>query len=145
MKFIFFLLIAVIFCFEESTYRYKISSKDPILYSKLSSLKQFDVDCSHDQEIEIFGVKSDEKLLQEMGFKILEVEESKPFLNLQPAGYDNPENLFKKFKELETRYSSLAKLINLQEEYNISKTIDGNSLYTLKVSDKVQLDEDEPK
>lgn len=97
-------------------------------------------------EVEYIGPTTDSQLLEEMGFKIVSMEIGKPFqeINAPPKGYTHPRELMEKFSEMAKNYSKIAKLINLNKEYNMEPTWDKNEIYALKISDNVEQDEDEP-
>ena len=70
--------------------------------------------------------------------------EGRPFKDAPPSGYNNPAQLRSAFEDLVTSYPTLATLIDLTETYDQPVTHDGNHLYALKISDNVDVDEDEP-
>src|SRR5690606_34977711 len=64
--------------------------------------------------------------------------------NAHPIGYTPTRELMEKSSEMAKNYSKIAKLINLNKEYNMEPTWDKNEIYALKISDNVEQDEDEP-
>jgi murein tripeptide amidase MpaA len=67
-----------------------------------------------------------------------------PFRLTPPQGYTSPEELMRKYRSLEALFPSLAQLIDITDELGTPPSHDGNHLYVLKISDHVQVDEDEP-
>eukprot|EP00002_Diphylleia_rotans_P024520 TRINITY_DN484_c0_g1_i2.p1 TRINITY_DN484_c0_g1~~TRINITY_DN484_c0_g1_i2.p1 ORF type:complete len:470 (-),score=110.74 TRINITY_DN484_c0_g1_i2:205-1614(-) len=108
--------------------------------------------CSHDELVEsvngtaqYIGYMDDLERLQGLGFEIEEIIPSRPFYEIAPpAGYDNPSALFQKFTDLQNKYPTLGKLINLNQQYNAKLTWEGRTIYTFKISDNVSTDENEP-
>lgn len=92
--------------------------------------------------VETFGKKSHGVELAGMGFELLEVEEGNG--GFSGDGYHNPKQLHQAFDELVAKYPKYAKIYDLTKEYNQEKTVEGRSLYAIKVSDNVGDDESEP-
>jgi len=77
-----------------------------------------------------------------MGFELLEVDEG--YGGFSGAGYHNPVQLHQAFDALVQKYPKYAKIYDITKEYNQEKTVEGRSLYAIKVSDNVAEDESEP-
>jgi len=91
-----------------------------------------------------YGPLADARHLEELGLEIVDRREGRPFKEAPPSGYNNPAQLRSAFESLATSYPTLATLIDLTETYDQPVTHDGNHLYALKISDNVDVDEDEP-
>jgi carboxypeptidase T len=126
---------------EDAMWRFKIHSQNKSLFKSIEM--DFDVECFSGDTTEVFGTKQDEQKLTSMGFKILEKEQGTPFSSQNP-GYDNPTAIMARMRQLEASHPTLAKVINLQETYNLPKTVEGNDLFAVKISRNVGSDEDEP-
>eukprot|EP01065_Artemidia_motanka_P038205 TRINITY_DN47057_c0_g1_i1.p1 TRINITY_DN47057_c0_g1~~TRINITY_DN47057_c0_g1_i1.p1 ORF type:complete len:459 (+),score=112.91 TRINITY_DN47057_c0_g1_i1:61-1437(+) len=70
-------------------------------------------------------------------------EEAQGLRRLPPQGYTPPDEMLSKYTALATEHPSLAKLINLNDQYGTALSHDGHALHVLKVSDHVGEDEDE--
>jgi predicted deacylase len=96
----------------------------------------------HDGVIETFGKKFHRGHLQLLGFDLLEMHEGEG--GFQDPGYHNPEQLKTVFHKLVEDHPQEAKIFDLTSEYKQEKTVEGRSLYALKVSDNAHKDESEP-
>merc|ERR1711907_427462 len=99
------------------------------------------VERGNDGLVETFGRPHHGLQLAGMGFDLLEVDQQSGF---QGNGYHNPAQLHKEFKMLERKYPNQAKIFDLTKEYKQDKTVEGRSIYSIKISDNVQKDESEP-
>jgi hypothetical protein len=68
----------------------------------------------------------------------------KPLRAAPPAGYDTPEDLLAYFQSVARDYPELCELIDLNSAYGTPLGHEGGRIYSLKISDNVGEDEDEP-
>jgi len=61
-----------------------------------------------------------------------------------PPGYFNLADIINEMNELENSYSSICKVYDLTEFYNLEPTYENRHIYAMKISDNVLVDEDEP-
>jgi len=90
---------------------------------------------------EFVGVPSDHQLLKDVGFELIQMQQTSRFAG---DGYHNPDELKSEFEKLATNYPGEAAVIDITELVNAPKTVNGKSIYALKISDNVQQDESEP-
>jgi hypothetical protein len=76
-----------------------------------------------------------------MGFEMVQVDQGS---TNGFSGYHNPEQLMSEFKALQNKYPKQAKVVDLTKMLNTPKTVEGRSLYAIKISDNVDVDESEP-
>ncbi len=61
-----------------------------------------------------------------------------------PAGYPTVAEILASMTATEAAYPSIAKVINVTQTYGAPQTHDGQDMYILKISDNVDVEEDEP-
>eukprot|EP01080_Neovahlkampfia_damariscottae_P001724 gene1724-493_t len=125
--------------------QYTLRSEQKHTLNSLNNFKMFEVHSIDENTVELIGEKRDEEVFKRLGFQIVNKVPSQPFEKINgPAGYTKPQEILETFKKLESTYPKIVKLISLQKEYNLPKTIDGNELFALKISEKVSKDRDVP-
>jgi hypothetical protein len=97
--------------------------------------------------VETFGKHSHRSKFLKMGFELLEAEDGDGgFQKTSKAkGYHNPKQLHEAFVGLTKQFPKQAKLIDLTAEYTMPKTIQGNSIYALHISEDLADDTPKPK
>jgi hypothetical protein len=61
-----------------------------------------------------------------------------------PFGYDRPEKILEMVKDIEKENKKIVKLIDLTVEYKTDRTWENRTLYAVKLSKNVEIDEDLP-
>jgi hypothetical protein len=89
---------------------------------------------------------------QEVNLQILAI--GRPFSEIQtqsqtgilpvPPDYPDLATIYQQMEDTASDYSSICKMIDITETYNVEPTYEGRHLYALKISDNVNVDEDEP-
>merc|ERR1712086_957754 len=126
------------------TVRYLLRDETGQAAAKLHNSWEFQVKSSEergDDLIETFGHHHHQFQLKSMGFTLLETEEKGGFSG---EGYHNPKEFHEAFVALTKKYPKTAKIFDLTKEYSMPKTVEGRSLYAIKVSDNAEKDESEP-
>jgi len=106
----------------------------------------------HHDVIEVFAHSTARKHFESVGFELVEVISSGGFDQKRTDtisggksdGYHNLEQLHDAFEELQKKYPAYAQLFSLTQHYKMPKTVKGNEIFAMKISDNVANDEAEP-
>jgi hypothetical protein len=108
-----------------------------------------------DTSLELIVNPLELNLLESRGFNPEILSIGKPFYEIQkeknlnifssvPPGYLDLSDIIDEMNETENSFSSICKVYDLTEYYNLEPTYEGRHIYAMKISDNVLLDEDEP-
>jgi murein tripeptide amidase MpaA len=99
----------------------------------------------------------EKRALLEEGYTLDVLDVGRPFRDIQaermeaaaldgtvPSGYPDLGQIYASMSATAAAYPSIAKLVNLTATYGTPATVEGRSLFALKISDNVGVDEDEP-
>eukprot|EP00656_Telonema_subtile_P010317 TRINITY_DN14950_c0_g1_i1.p1 TRINITY_DN14950_c0_g1~~TRINITY_DN14950_c0_g1_i1.p1 ORF type:complete len:495 (+),score=134.03 TRINITY_DN14950_c0_g1_i1:194-1678(+) len=114
------------------------SSRDTLHGMGLSECRQLD---SSKDLCEMVGVPSDHARLVAAGVELIQVQHTSQFAS---DGYHHPDDLKSEFDKLASRYPDVAQVVDLTKQLKAPTTVNGKSIFALKVSDNVQKDEDQP-
>lgn len=104
----------------------------------------------------VFGTSEQRKTLEQAGCEVLEEVPGVPFHELRaslagpsrpgmpPAGYRSPEELRSDFEDLVASHPDMVKIVDVTQEMGVEPTLEGRHIFALKISDNVDVDEDEP-
>ena len=97
--------------------------------------------------------------LEESGFLFTVLAESRPFADIQaerfaeqrraqpdmvPAGYPTLSETYAEMQAKAAAFPNICRFVDLTATYGAPTTVEGRHLFAVKISDNVQLDEDEP-
>ena len=91
--------------------------------------------------------------LRERGFIVKEIRTGRPLKDriskptktpTLPTGYQSLDQIIQQMHDTAADYPTIAKVLDLTEEYDTPTTFEGRHLYIIKISDNVADDEDEP-
>jgi len=91
--------------------------------------------------IEVQGPPDAKEMLKSMGLEL--VEEHEALGSFSDEGYNTPEEIKTKIDALQTNNPSIAKVFSITSYVGASKTTGGREIFTIKLSDNVEDDEDE--
>ncbi|MCP4744552.1 MAG: hypothetical protein GY874_00180 [Desulfobacteraceae bacterium] len=102
--------------------------------------------------VEVAGPKQILKELEIRGYTIAAVERGRPLNEMLPktkardvpSNYSDLQNVYDKMIFAADQHPDITKFVDLTETYNTPETHGGRHLFALKISDHVNLDEDEP-
>ena len=120
---------------------------------------------SADSTIELVVSASELRALESSGFSVVLIEQSRPFQQRPqskaiaapsgalvpggttaavPASYRNLAGVYTRMQEIANAHPTIARFVDLTVEYQTPPTFEGRHLFALKISDNVNVDEDEP-
>ncbi len=121
---------------------------------------------SADSTLELVVTAAEFRALERSGFSVVPIEQSHPFeLGLRsketaagssaamapggtaaavPSNYRNLEGLIDDMEAIAAAYPAIAKFVDITATYGTPQTFNGQHMFALKISDNVDLDEDEP-
>ncbi len=118
---------------------------------------------SVDSAIELVVSASELRALEQSGFSVVTIEQSRPFQSgpqakaesaaatvpgaataAVPALYQNLNGVLARMQAIANAHPSIARFVDLTVEYQTPPTFDGRHMFALKISDNVAIDEDEP-
>lgn len=129
----------------DHTVKYLLRDRTGHAEKKLRKTWSFQVKSGNERSdglVETFGSRKHALQLAGMGFDLLEVDEQGD--GFSGSGYHNPTQLHEAFAALQKKHPGQAKIFDLTKEYKQPKTIEGRSIYAIKISDNVAKDESEP-
>jgi hypothetical protein len=144
----------------------RIESKDaPALYARLDAAG-FDVVRADDSSVELVVSRDERRALESRGYTVVVLDRTRPLLDslqpastaqtalvagasleaaaLAPATYLDLDGVVNRMNELASTYPAIAQVVDITATYNTPPTAEGRHLFALKISDNVEVDEDEP-
>jgi len=118
--------------------------------------KGFDVlhDTVTETSLELIANSVELTMLEEQGYKIITLEKSRPFREIQaeratehsfvPPGYPDLSEIISEMNDTAANYPSICQVVDLTTTYNASPTYEDRHIYAVKISDNVSQDENEP-
>ena len=135
---------------EETLNRVRISGQDAKAISHILEESGFDILETTEAAVDL-AVNSEEwELLMSMGYSPVFIEKGRPFYEIQqergtvPTGYSDLTDIIAQMQATAAAFPAIARLVNLTELYGMEPTFEGRDLYAIKISDNVNVDEDEP-
>ena len=140
---------------EETLMRARIEHPQPTLLSSELAAAGYDVleGSLTASTLDVVVSSSELDELQARGLLIIEIELGRPLQEIYPFsdgsedipnGYQNLNGINDRMDAIAAAFPDIAQVVDLTETYNTPATVDGRHLYALKISDNVQMEEDEP-
>jgi hypothetical protein len=109
------------------------------------------------QGVQLIVSPAEKQQLLSEGYELDVLDVGRPFREIQaermaaaaadgavPSGYPDLGQIYQSMSDTAAAYPSIAKVVNLTAKYGVAPTIEGRSLFAMKISDNVDVDEDEP-
>jgi len=134
----------------------KINSDDAIGLAKELINEGFDVlyDKIENNYFELIVTPKELKIIESRGFNYKIISYGRPFYKIQeemqnnpsfiPPGYSDLTDIINEMYTIESNYPSICKVYDLTDTYGCSPTYEGRHIYAMKISDNVDVEEDEP-
>jgi hypothetical protein len=148
---------------DEPLFRARIESADPAALRSALERAGYDVWHVDASAVEVAASRAELSALEKAGLSPAIVEQGRPlrsglqttaaltigFMNelglpVQPNTYLNVEELNARMQEIALAYPAIVEFVDITATYNTPPTAQGRHLFALKISDNVDLDEDEP-
>eukprot|EP00002_Diphylleia_rotans_P040352 TRINITY_DN953_c0_g1_i1.p1 TRINITY_DN953_c0_g1~~TRINITY_DN953_c0_g1_i1.p1 ORF type:complete len:384 (-),score=81.72 TRINITY_DN953_c0_g1_i1:130-1281(-) len=137
---------------DEVAYRLHINTTAAHAKPLAETLKRAGIDANtldDGRVIEIFASANDLKYLAMNKYQYTVVEKATPLQEkvgeqVLPSGYHDLAAINNILFAAQSKYPNIAKVVDVGREYGIGNTYEGRPMYALKISDNVQVDEDEP-
>ena len=123
-----------------------------------SNLLNEGFDVLHDKitesSFELIVTPNELKTIEARGIDFEIIARGRPFIEIQkemqknpsyiPPGYQDLSDIIDEMDNYESMYPTICKVYDLTDTYGCSPTYEGRHIYAMKISDNVNIDEDEP-
>ena len=149
------ILVASLPAFSQTTEIVRIAHDDPALLSDVLHARGFDVMPSYVEGTVEVGVSPGEKAtLLADGFELEVISVGRPLREILaelddgadavPGGYPDLAGIHASMNAAAANFPNICKVVNLTSTYGMPQTVEGRDLLAVKISDNVNVEEDEP-